>query len=238
MATAPFKSSGQSGSRDEHQMVSWDVPWYVESSADVFDVGDEPPLVGLVETGRNFSQVEGAGLIVTITYEGYAGEHESPEDEEPIYSFDSSFKEEPIEAHPDFPAIKKRYEGTFDPEDKTTKWPEFLSTAASKTGLFGPNDVVKGGGEKNPMFGNETFLSFASVFRKSYIREELPPNMLDGIGTIVTSLPRGYPTPDGRDWLQMPPRIRERGEFFQVDEEMILSPAGGWTPEVYGLIQL
>ena len=237
MATAPFKASGQSGSRDEHQMVTWDVPWYVEDSNDVFDVGEDPPLPQLSETGRNFSQVEGAGLIVTITYEGYAGEHDSPEDEEPVYSFDASFKEEPIEAHPDFLAINKRYGGESDPETGKTNWPKLLplSSAQKLTGLATGNAAKQ---IKNPMFGNETFLSFASVFRKSYIREELPPNMLDGIGTIVTSLPRGYPTPDGRDWLQMPPRIRERGEFFQVDEEMILSPAGGWTPEVYGLIQL
>ena len=61
---------------------------------------------------------------------------------------------------------------------------------------------------------------------------------LDRIGTIQESLPGGFPTPSGRNWIVMPPKISQRGGIYQITEELMLSQPGGWPENVYKLIQV
>ena len=221
---------GAKGSKDEQGIVSWTIPYFVEEIADIFTVGTEPPYAGLLETGRSWSDISGAGIKVEVTYEGYSGE--DPTLEDPVYDFNPNFKEETLIAHPLWPEIKEFYKGIYDEESKQIKFDEFLSSNA--TGLSAGDRPKK----KNPMFGVETFLSLGIAFQKTIVRESVPANLLSEIGTIVESLPGGFPTPAGRDWLVMPPKISQQGSVFRITEELLLSPPGGWPKKVYKLIQI
>lgn len=231
MPEAPFIVPGQTGNREETGLVSWTVPWYVESLSDIFSVGGEPPLAGLIEVGRTWSQIEGAGVQVDITYEGYVGD--DIESEPATYDWDASFREEKLNFHPDWLAIKEIYEGSYDAESGKISFPEVLSEAKSK--LSGGGNQSK---KKNPLHGLDDFLVFHTVFRKTYISDNVPSELLSNIGTIVDDLPSGFSTPAGRDWLVMPPKISQRGDVFEITEQLLLSPVGGgWPPQIYNLIE-
>ena len=220
---------GQKGELDENGVVTWTIPYFVEDLSEIFVVGGEPPVAGMKEVGRSWSDIEGAGLQVEVQYEGTIG---NPEEKEDTYDYDASFKEETLLAHPLWEKIKTFYQGRYIAEEKRIEFAETLSSGS--TGLGG------GGGEKgkkNPMYGLETFLSLSSVFRRTYLRESIPPSILDRIGTIQESLPGGFPTPSGRNWIVMPPKISQRGSVYQITEELLLSQPGGWPANVYKLIQ-
>ena len=228
MARQPFAMEGQSAEMDEQKLVTWTRPYYVELFEDIFDVG-EPPHKKLVETSRTWADIPGAGIKVDVTYEGYMGEDAASE--EPTYEWDSSFKEETLIAHPLWLEIAEFYEGKYDQEEKKITFSEQLDTSGS--GL-GSDEVSK----KNPMLGLETFLSLGIVFRMNYLVEELPASLFQGIGRIEDSLPGKFPTPVGRDWMVMPPKISQTGNVYKISEERLLSPPGKWPPKVYGLIQI
>ncbi len=227
--------SGQKGQVDDKGVVTWTIPYFVEELSEVFSVGVIPPVEGLREVGRSWTDIEGAGLQVEVEYEGVFGD---PEEKEETYDYDSSFKEETLLAHPLWPQIRDFYKGTYDKEDKRIEFEEYLSNSSrglSSTGNTGTGDPGK---RKNPMYGLETFLSLASVFRRTYLRANIPAGLLDKVGTIQDSLPGGFPTPPGRDWIIMPPKITQRGGVFQITEELMLSQPGGWPKKVYALIQI
>jgi hypothetical protein len=230
-----FQMSGQKGQVDDKGVVTWTIPYFVEELSEVFSVGVIPPVEGLREVGRSWTDIEGAGLQVEVEYEGVFGD---PEEKEETYDYDSSFKEETLLAHPLWPQIRDFYKGTYDKEDKRIEFEEYLSNSSrglSSTGNTGTGDPGK---RKNPMYGLETFLSLASVFRRTYLRANIPAGLLDKVGTIQDSLPGGFPTPPGRDWIIMPPKITQRGGVFQITEELMLSQPGGWPKKVYALIQI
>jgi hypothetical protein len=225
---------GQKGSIDEKGVVQWMVPYFVEDLADVLIVGREAPVSGLIEVGRTWDDdgdVQGVGLKVEVTYEGGSGGGSQPD----TYEFDSSFREETLVAHSEWKQFKEVFKGRYDEENKTIKFPEFLGEY--KKGLGLPNGASNADGKlKNPLFGVETFLTLASIFRHTYVRDSVPSSIFESIGTIRSSLPGGFPTPTGRDWLIMPPKISQRGGVYQITEELMLSQPGGWPEAVYSLI--
>ena len=231
MATQAFRSNGTKGSRDDTGLLSVSVPYYVPTEQEILTVGLEPPY-GLTEVGRDWSDVEGmSGFMVEVSYEGF--EDGKDESEEESIEFDPSFAEEPIESHPAFITLKNKYGGTLDDKGKV-QWPETYKPKGSALQASGGNAE-----QKNPLFGISTYLALKSVFRRTYTVRTLPNDLLDQIGEIVESLPEGFPTPSGRNWLRLPPKVSKRGNAFQISEELILSPVGGKWPEgVHGLIEL
>ena len=231
-----FQMPGQKGDVDDKGVVTWTVPYFVEDLSEVFTVGTAPPVGGIKEVGRSWGDIEGAGLQVDVTYEGIIG---NPEDKEETYDYDSSFKEETLLAHPLWFQIRDFYKGRYLKEEKRIEFDESLTN--NSTGLGGGGGSTASGErdrKKNPMLGLETFLSLSSVFRRTYLRSTIPSNLLDKIGTIQDSLPGGFPTPPGRDWIIMPPKITQRGGVYQITEELMLSQPGGWPKKVYALIQV
>lgn len=227
---------GQKGEVDDKGVVTWSVPYFVEDLSEIFTVGGKPPVEGMREVGRAWSDIEGPGLQVDVSYEGVIG---NPEDKEETFDYDSSFKEETLLAHPLWSQIKTFYKGRYDKEEKRIEFDETLSNSANGLGLGGGStESGERGKRKNPMFGLETFLSLASVFRRTYLRTTIPASLLDKVGTIQDFLPGGFPTPPGRDWIIMPPKITQRGGVFQITEELMLSQPGGWPKKVYALIQV
>jgi hypothetical protein len=221
--------AGTKGSRDDTGLLSITVPFYVPDEAEVLTVGIEPPF-GLVEVGREWSDVEGmSGFEVTVNYEGL--EDGKDEGDESI-EFDPSFAEEPIESHPAFITLKNKYGGTLDDKGRV-QWTETYKP--SNSALQANTGTSE---KKNPLFGISTYLSLKSVFRRTYTLRDLPNDILDDLGGIEESLPDGFPTPSGRNWLRLPPKLSKRGNSYQVSEELILSPPGGKWPEgVHGLIE-
>lgn len=231
-----FQMPGQKGSIDDKGVVQWTVPYFVEDLADVLSVGAQPPLSGLIEVGRNWSddgEVEGVGVKVEVTYEGFNGD---PEDQPDTYEFDSSFREEPIVAHANWYDIKKAFNGRYDSETKTVTFSEFLDERRAGLRLVDQSKRGERGELKNPFFGVETFLALSSVFRHTYVRSTIPASIFERIGTIQNSIPGGFPTPEGRNWLVMPPKISQRGGAYQITEELMLSQPDGWPEAIYSLI--
>jgi hypothetical protein len=230
MSAAPFQMLGLSASRDERGLVSISVPWNCKSLAQTMSVGGGSPF-GLPETGRQVSQLEDASYQVTITYEGT----EDEPGEEQSYEFDSSFREEPIESHPKINQIRKRFGGVIGDDGRIT-FPEKLPSATGEgTGLSGAESTSA---EKNPMFGQATYLVLNAVFRRTYLERRVPKDLLDGVGTTRERLPGGLPTPKGRNWLVMPPKVARRGNVFEITEEWMLSkPGEKWPEAIYGLIE-
>jgi hypothetical protein len=222
---------GQTVSRDERGLISVQIPFYVATLDETMTVSGGNPF-GLPETNRQVSQIEGLGYQVVLTYEGSEGTDDG-DAEEGTYEFDSSFKEEPLESHPFWPDIKAKFSGSI--VDKEVTFPESLpQSQLSKAGLTG-NEPAKP--VKNPMFGVKTYLALYSVFRRTYVKKKIPKGLLESVGTTKEKLPGGLSTPKGRNWLVMPPKIRKRGNSWEISEELTLSkPGEKWPPSVYRLI--
>ena len=222
---------GLTANRDERRLMSVSVPWNCSTLAETMSVGGGKPF-GLPETGRQVSQLEDGSFQVTITYEGT--ETEPPEDDS--YEFDSSFREEPIESHPNIALIRSRFGGVTGDDGRIT-FPERLPRHNSGgTGLSGNESTASA--EKNPMFGQTTYLVLHAVFRRTYLKRRVPKDLLESAGTTREKLPGGLPTPSGRNWLVMPPKVSKRGNVFEITEELLLSkPGEKWPPAVYRLIQ-
>jgi hypothetical protein len=219
--------SGTKGARDKTGLITLSIPWYVDSLAEVLTVSQEAPL-GLVEINRDWTDIEGAGFEVLIDYEGL---EEGRDEGEFEYDFDPSFSEEPIETHPLISALVSRYDGQVDPQ---TKKVTFGPTMEDKSGgLSGGAGTEK----RNPLAGLTTYISLRSVFRTTYSTRDLPGSIFKDIGTIKSSLPKQFPTPQGRDWLVMPPKVTQRGNAYQITEELMMSPPGGWPKNIYKLIE-
>lgn len=194
------------------------------------NVGGGNPF-GLPETGRQVNQLEDASYQVTITYEGT----EEEPGEEASYEFDSSFREEPIESHPKIALIRKRFGGVIG-DDGRINFPEKVPSDSSETVGLGGGEESRG--EKNPFFGQTTYLVLNAIFRRTYLKRRIPANILDDVGTTRPRLPGGLPTPKGRNWLIMPPKISMRGNVYQITEEWMLSkPGEEWPAVIYGLIE-
>jgi hypothetical protein len=230
MSAAPFQMLGLSASRDERKLVSLSVPWNCKTLAETMTVGGGAPF-GLTETGRQVSQLEDASFQVTISYEGT----EEEPGEEDSYEFDSSFREEPIESHPKIARIRKRFGGVLGDDGRIT-FPERMPGGAGETAGLGGGETSKA--EKNPLFGQTTYLVLNAVFRRTYLKRRVPSDLLDEVGTTRARLPGGLPTPKGRNWLVMPPKVARRGNVFEITEEWMLSkPGEEWPEALYGLIE-
>lgn len=218
--------SGTTGNRNAKTgVISLTIPFHVDSLDEVLSVGLEPPF-GLQEMERDWDDIEGAGFEVAVKYEGF----ESGRDEGGVeYDFDPSFSEEPIESHPLINRLVELYDGEVK-DNKVT----FPSTIVDEGGGLGGGN----GERKNPLAGLTTFVSLRSVFRMTYARRTLPQSIFRKIGTIERSLPGGFPTPAGRDWLVMPPKVSERGNAYEISEEWMMSPPGGWPENIYKLIEI
>jgi hypothetical protein len=225
----PFQMLGLTGSRDERGLVSLSIPWNCLTLNETLRVGDANPF-GLPEVGRTITQLDDASFQVTITFEGT----EAPEGQTDSFEFDSSFREEPIESHPEIDQIKERYGGTLNSEGRIT-FPEKLPGGrAAGTGLGNRRAT----GDANPLFGVSTYLVLNAVFRHTYLRRTIPNDLLNRVGTTRDNLPEGFPTPPGRNWLIMPPKVIRRGNAYEIAEEWMLSKPGQvWPAAIYGLIE-
>ena len=232
MNGTPLQLLGTGGSVDRNGIISIDLPLWVASLGEALttslDLGIGIPLVS-----RNFKQSEEGGYEVTLHFEGL--ENDAQEDQT-TFEFDVSLSEDPIESHPNFEAIAKKY-GWDEVEKAFPKTPP--ATSAPDGGALGKKSKAK----KNPLYGTESFLAVGAVFRKTYATRTIPSGVLRGIGAIVDRPPNigqfHIPsTGSKRNWLKLAPKIRRRGNSVEITEEWMLSGPNGWNSDIYSSGQL
>lgn len=229
--STPFQMLGLTAGRDERGLISLALPWNCATLEETMTVGSGAPF-GLPEVRRAVSQLEDGSFQVTITFEGTEGGADGSDE---TFEFDSMFREEPIESHPNIDQLKSTYGGTVNSDGRIV-FPEKLPGGKSSgSGLSGSKSSA---GDKNPLFGVTTYLVLNAVFRHTYLRSTIPDDLLDKVGTTRERLPEGFPTPAGRNWLIMPPKVSKRGNVYEISEEWLLSkPGQTWPEAIYGLIQ-
>lgn len=227
--SSSFQMLGLTGSRDERGLTSIAVPWNCAALNEVLSVGGDNPF-GLPETKRAVSQLDDGSYQVTITHEGTQAEDGRGE----TFEFDSMFREEPIESHPNIDRLKTMFGGTLNSDGRIMFPEKTPSGKGAGTGL----GSARSSSDKNPMFGVTTYLVLNAVFRHTYLKRAVPGDLLDKVGTTRSNLPEGFPTPAERNWLIMPPKVSKRGNVFEIAEEWMLSkPGQKWPEAIYGLIQ-
>lgn len=218
----PYEIGRITGSINERGEVQWTRQFMVaEDQVETYKLGER--FKGYPETSRSWTEAEACmGYELTINY---AGTRESDDDD---YSLDVSFSEEPIQAHPHWEKIKRKYKGRV--VDDEVEFDEFLEQPVGGSLRKGSRRI------KNPLFGTKTYLALKAVVRHTYTSDSRPS--LSIIGRITKRVPGGFATPEDHDWLIMPPKSQRKGkESYRNTVEYLLSPKGGWPEEVYELME-
>ena len=218
---------GTNGSRDERGLSSLVVPFLAVTFDEIFaDVS--PPKAGFRETGRTWAHGPAGTFNVDVTFEGYGGDAPS---EEPTYSCQSSFREEPIEAHPQIAELVKRFNGQTDITTGKVTFPATLEGSAGTNALAGQDGIAAE--TKNPMAGVEKYMALEVVWEKKYISKSMPG--FTQVGRVVSKPPGNPPSiPKRNAWLVLPPVFTRRGTVYDITEQWQLLPEGT-PPEVYNL---
>jgi hypothetical protein len=244
MSASNFITVGATGSKSKEGVIQWVVPYYVTNIAQVHTVGKED-YEECQEVSRTWAcNNDGAdpSYIVTVTYEGGSAESNNAtygDEESTVWSLDFEMAEEPIEAHWNFEAIKKKYGGKWGDPENEEDWvfpKELPAGTSSGSGLGGKSKV--GQGNKNPMKGVKTYIVMNCIASVSYTKKTLPKTVIDNIGKLYRSLPDAPPQfnsldTGNRNWMKMPPQISKRGNVWQISESWKLSEYYEWPKEVY-----
>lgn len=227
---------GQKGGTEESGLGTLMCAFHVDTITEAFAGTFEPPTdVDLSYLSENFGMRRfekwwDGGYIVNVTFEGIVNPavHQ--------YGIYPSFKEAKLPTHPNFQALLKKYNGTYDSTTGVIIWQASISTAPT-TGLPGGNTAAQG--NPNPMFGQDSYVEVAAIYRSQQILTEMPDDVLTRLGTLKEKLPDDVKdvTPEGRNWIVMPSPCTKRGILFEDDQEWLLSPPGRkWNADVYDFI--
>jgi hypothetical protein len=144
--------------------------------------------------------------------------------------YDLSMTEESIQTHPSWPTLRDQF--LWSPI--TEKFPDIYPAALNSDGTPKGTGVVR-----NPMAGVEAYLSPGAIFRKTGVVKPDDEKFLAIFPLVGTP---GHPDeikefpipPTGlRNWLRLAPKIRKRGNVYEVIEEWQLSGPYGWNPIIY-----
>lgn len=227
--------NGEDGSVDKYGVCSLVLPFFADS-VDEAAYGALPNETSFGENlgKRRFKPWLGrdGGYLVTATFEGAVGSPNLDSDDKFFWEFDSSFAERRLESHPNIQTLITKYGGQIQ-DDGTIFWPVTYSPKnTSSTGLGTTSAVAT----KNPLFGGDSYVELQAVFRMTKLRSRPSSDLLEQIGAIKKDLPVAVATPQGRDWLIMPPRVAERGNVVTETHEWLMGPHGGWPPDIYEFI--
>lgn len=198
----------------------------------------EPPrLDGLAPVNYRLRHRVG-GYRAEIRYEG-GGPGEpvvfEPRGDEQIavYAFDAADAQVPITSHPNFQALADKYAWVQDEGFARYYDPE---SGDAETGLRGA-DGPEAEGRPNPLYRVDSYNQIGGVVTKTVVREQVPANLLQGVGGIEKPdiPPHLLPGVKDRNFLKMTPRWRKRGNVVEIRFAWIMSGPGGWNPDVYDL---
>jgi hypothetical protein len=227
---------GLKGSYRRDGGVVFQVPYAMDTLADVRDL--PRTWEGLIMVGDvDVSPRESGKINAVVTYEGLLaggiGEGSLAQDEDGDWEVDPSLSEEPLESSPILVSLLLEYDGYFDEEDRL-RFPERLERSQPATrGLFG-GDVGKVKiGDRNPMFGRETYLLPGAIVRRTRVLASVPDDVMSRAGQVIKRLPiealKDVDWGDA-DWLTLQARPSKFGNAVRLVEEWIKSPPGGWPP--------
>ena len=211
----PHRIAGATFNGDRSNILSFKVPWivYTEEQLASFKPPEAP--LGLPIVDRSATQDNG-DWVLTLTYEGV----KPGATVEETFELDGGTSEDPIESHPDWEALKKKYKAIMDGE-KFDGWPAMVNTEYGKV--------------KNPMLGVSAFLNTSAVWRRGFGDMNFPADLLRELGCV--DRPRGKiqppSLPEGRNWLKRSIKATWRGNIWTINEEWLASGRGGWNRDIY-----
>jgi len=155
--------------------------------------------------------------------------------DDPTFRFIGSMEQATVRSSPNFKRLKEKY--GWDTARK--EFPEFMPKQAGNGG-FTPDastDPVQ-----SELHGTESWMSAGAIYRRSYVRKNVPQAAFDHIGEIVVPSGAGlvFPLPrlGARNFLKMTPELTLRGNCVQIDEDYMLSGPRGWNRDMYNFSQL
>lgn len=153
------------------------------------------------------------------------------------FELEFTMNQEPIETHPSFANLNE----IFGPYDALNRlWPQYITQQSAVAGLAAQQQA---GPIFNPLYGVSSYFSPGLMYRMSYTDIDVNADLMHDIGVAFTSPPKiGEAFPqlsgwlaetEGRNWLKMAPKIRQRGSCISVVEEYMLSGPRPWDPNIY-----
>lgn len=217
----------------------WDVTIANATQVDIDAAKPAAPAVpgGLLLMGDQTLKEHGR-YSTLWTYQGINGDGKSATFKDRKnsldYGFEPGFSQVPIQMHPNFEELYKKYQGMPTNDGTSVKW---APTLAGDTSGGGGGFSKTGGaaGAENPMYGIQAFFEMEGVYRFRYAAKSLPRDLQKGVGYIAHDLPGQPPSlGDGRNWLKAPVPFDRKGNVFDITEYYWLSRRGGWPQPVYG----
>lgn len=161
------------------------------------------------------------------------------QEQDVTFELDTSMNEDKIETHPAFKELRTMYGW----DDTNRRFSETLPLAGPKFDVKNGLSAEGNAGEvENPLFGTDSWLVIAAVYRMTYGRRSIPGSILDDIGTIVKRPPNiqqfKIPSGEGRNWLKLAPKLQKQGNAVRITEEWALSGPKGWLKQIYSQGQL
>ena len=237
MSDTPLKLIGTSGGVDKNGVLVVTFLYWVATLEEACSFNPSETGVTLPLVSRTFKQSDEGGFEVTLNYEGVTTTS-TYKDDQITFELDASMAEEPIEAHPSFGKISKKYGW----EEATKSFPK-KAPGTVDTGRSSLTKSSTDGSKINPLYGCEAYMAVGAVFRKTYAASTIPASVLRGIGAIVSAPPnigqfRIPTTGSNRNWLKLAPKIKRRGSAVEITEEWMLSGPAGWNKDIYNGDQL
>jgi hypothetical protein len=233
------RNQGITGKVSREGLATFTIPFHVDTLDAAIRAGDKT-FLGVPLTERSFTERTGGadhGFDCVCSYEGLTDDQAKGDNE--TFEWRGSFSKDPIETHPRINDMIALYGGRIGADGKVTFDPKLPEGSTGEgEGLDQGEDAPET--EKNPLYGLDSYLVLGVTFSRTRVLKELPDDVLDGIGKVYPSIPWGnnFPTPNGRDWLGMAPSINQRGNAFEISDNLMLSAPGGWPRAVHALIRV
>lgn len=222
---------------DERGVIKVNVPLVVPSIARGLQVSPATVanaigISGVRCKGRPFTQLEHGELQINFSFEGVPGGFNFDSTEAETYELEGSTSEDPIESHPDFEALVKKYPAIFDEDGRFLGFARRFATNQTQA----QTNELKNDGRKNPLYGVQAYLVGGCIWRRTYLAQSFPAGLLRNLGKIDTPKGSGFmqppELPGRRNWIKIRAAARWRG-VWEIVEEWLLSGPNGWIPEIY-----
>lgn len=187
------------------------------------------PGISVPCVGVNTPTFQDGGIIFSYGYEGFLGDVATSQ---VIYELEGADNQEPIETHPNFLDLLKKFGGVNDIDGRFSHFQQ-----VAPKGIDGPKGLD--GRIRNPMSGVSDYLNIGWTWRKSWLSGPgpIPASVYLNAGYIDMPIGQGSQQPpilpNSRNWLKLAPRCRWRGNCREIVEAWLASGRNGWIRAMY-----
>lgn len=208
---------------------------------DIANLTKIPEFPGYRAVNVTYNKIGGGAYEQNVEYAAQVDASQSPGLVETLqgisgtFEMFTSYESHPIELHPKIDKLTEDFGGYYTP-DGFAKWPPLYSTGGG-AGLSGGQPV------KNPMFGVTRYKEVSMIFRHTFYQNTVPRSIYDKAGKVVTTLPAGFPTPQGpndsegreikRRWMLQMPAVSREGAAYRIVQEYVLLDTSGVADGLY-----